>query len=270
LVQELMKDTSSDRLLAALESNMVAFWSVYGRADGCTLRATPDVVWFYTGIQVPLFNGVLSANLRPDGVQAICGDIQAKIEEQGAAAFWWVGPRSKPKNLGSLLERCGAESAGEVPGMAMELASLDDKPEPITGFTIEKIGNLEMRALWARIAAVGTGFPDVAADAMVRLEATLTGPLYEAQQRYIGFLSGNPVATSALVLDSGVAGIYAVATLPEARRKGIGRLMTVTPLREARQLGYRVGILQSSSMGHSIYKAIGFKDACRHRLYLQS
>jgi predicted acetyltransferase len=71
-------------------------------------------------------------------------------------------------------------------------------------------------------------------------------------------------------LDSGVAGIYAVATIPEARGRGIGTIMTVMPLLEARQIGYRVGILQASSMGYSIYKKIGFKDVCKYRLYLQS
>ncbi len=213
---------------------------------------------------------MLSANLTPNGVKAIFDDVQAKIEEQGAPAFWWVGPRSKPNDLGSLLEQLGAQPAGEIPEMAMELASLDDKPGAITDFTIQKVNNPEMQALWARIAAVGTGFPDSATDAMVRVEAKLTGPQYEAQRRYIGFLNGTPVATSALVLDSGVAGIYAVATLPEARRKGIGRLMTVMPLLEARKLGYRVGVLQSSSMGHSVYEKLGFRDVCRYRLNLQS
>jgi predicted acetyltransferase len=83
-------------------------------------------------------------------------------------------------------------------------------------------------------------------------------------------LAGVPVASAALVLDSGVAGIYAVATLPEARNRGIGKPMTATALREARQLGYRVGILQSSSMGHPIYEKMGFRDVCTYRLYLQN
>jgi predicted acetyltransferase len=67
-----------------------------------------------------------------------------------------------------------------------------------------------------------------------------------------------------------VAGIYAVATLPQARRKGIGRAMTVHPLIEARQIGYRVGILQSSSMGYPVYQSIGFQEVCTYRQYVQT
>ena len=269
-MQKTIEDISSHELLTALESNMIAFWSAYGRANGSTLQATSNVVWFYTGIQVPLFNGVLSTKLKPDGVKAIFDSLRAKIDEQGAPAFWWIGPQSEPDNLGSLLEQNGLEPAGEVPGMAIDLELVDNKPEMIANFTIQKVSNTEMQALWARIAAVGTGFPDVVTEAMARVEATLTDSQYKAQHRYIGLLNGTPVATSALVLDSGVAGIYAVATIPEARRKGTGGIMTVIPLLEAKQIGYRVGILQASSMGYSLYKRIGFKDVCKYRLYLQS
>jgi GNAT superfamily N-acetyltransferase len=96
----------------------------------------------------------------------------------------------------------------------------------------------------------------------------------DATKRYpsdlIGFLNGMPVARSALAFDAGVAGIYAVGTIPSARGKGIGRAMTVLPLLEARRLGYRVGILQASHMGYSLYQMIGFKKVCRYRLYVQS
>ena len=269
-MSNMIEDTSSDELLAALEFNMVAFWSAYGRATGSTLQVTASVVWFYTGIQVPLFNGVLSARLKPHDVKATFDSLQAKITERGAPALWWIGPQSKPDNIGSLLEQFGLQPAGEVPGMAFDLAMMGDRPETISDFTIEQVDGAERQALWARIVGAGTGFPDAAIDALVRIETTLSDPQYKAQQRYIGFLNGIPVATSALVLDSGVAGIYAVATLPEARHKGIGRLMTVVPLLEARQMGYRVGILQASSMVYRIYEKIGFRDVCKYRLYLQS
>lgn len=269
-MEKLIKDLSSAELLRALEANRVAFWSAYGRADGSTLHVTPEVVWFYTGIAVPLFNGVLSARLEPDRVKAVFDSLQAKIETQGAPAFWWVGPQSKPDQLGPLLEQLGLPAAGEVPGMALDLGWLDNQAETIANFTIQKVNTPELQRPWAKIAGVGTGFPDVATEAMTRMEATLTDPQYQAQQRYIGFLNGNPVATSALVLDAGVAGIYAVATLPAARRKGIGRVMTVVPLLEAKQRGYRIGILQASLMGYRVYQKIGFKDVCKYKLYLQA
>jgi ribosomal protein S18 acetylase RimI-like enzyme len=270
MTQKYLENTSSDELLAALDTNRIAFWSAYGRAKGSTLQVTSNVVWFYTGIPDELFNGVLSAKLDLIGVRATLDNLQAKIEEQGAPALWYIGPQSKPENLGTLLEQHGLQSVGELPGMAIDLVLVDDKPETITNFTIQKVSNAEMQALWARIAAVGTGFSDIATDAWVRVEATMTEPEYKAQPRYIGFLNDNPVATSALVLDSGVAGIYAVATIPEVRRRGIGNIMTVTPLLEARQIGYRVGILQASSMGYSIYKKIGFREVCKYGEYLQS
>jgi hypothetical protein len=269
-MQKTIEDISSNELLTALESNMAAFWSTYGRGRGCTLQATSDVVWFYTGIQDPLFNGVLSTKLDPSGVQRTLDSLQAKIDVGGAPAFWWIGPQSKPENIGTLLQGHGLQLAGEVPGMAMDLAMVDEELDLITGFSIQSVNNAELQALWARIAAVGSGFSDSAAEAMVKVETSLTDPEYKAQHRYIGFLHGTPVASAAMVLDSGVAGIYAVATIPEARRKGIGRLMTVLPLLEARQSGYRVGILQASSMGYPIYKKIGFQDVCKFRIYLQS
>ena len=63
-MQNIIGEISSDELITALESNMTAFWSAYGSGNGCTLQSTPDVVWFDTGIQVALFNGVISAKLK--------------------------------------------------------------------------------------------------------------------------------------------------------------------------------------------------------------
>lgn len=39
---------------------------------------------------------------------------------------------------------------------------------------------------------------------------------------------------------------------------------------EARELGYRVGVLQASEMGYSLYQKLGFREVSRYKLYLQS
>ena len=154
--------------------------------------------------------------------------------------------------------------------MAIDLARIETTHAPIGNFAIRRVDDAQMRTLWARTAAVGTGFTKEVGDAMVAVESGLADPEYDAQHRYIGFLEGRPVATSAMVLHAGVAGIYAVATLPAARLRGIGTAMTAIPLLEARVMGYRVGILQASSAGHALYRALGFEEVSQYVLHLQS
>lgn len=269
-MEEVLTSVSSPALISAMDVNLAAFWAAYGRAKGCAMQQTPDVLWFYTGVPHPLFNGVDAASLDAADCRPIVDALQAHIDARGAPAMWWIGPRSTSDALDAVLVQQGLEPLGEVPGMAVDLVSLASDKAAIADFSVERVTNAKQQALWARIAAIGTEFSADAINVLEKLEATLNDDGYKAQHRYLGFLNGRPVASSALVLEAGVAGIYAVATIPEARKRGIGRIMTELPLREARQMGYRVGILQASSMGYPIYKKMGFGDVCAYRIYLQS
>jgi GNAT superfamily N-acetyltransferase len=127
----------------------------------------------------------------------------------------------------------------------------------------------EARRLWARLLGEGSGFGAAAARALAELEPALSGEDYLGKPRYLGFLADRPVATAALVPAAGLAGVYAVSTLPEARGRGIGAAMTAFPLLEARARGYRVGVLQATAMGLPVYRRLGFRALCDYRCYAQ-
>ena len=79
---------------------------------------------------------------------------------------------------------------------------------------------------------------------------------------FLAIREGKPVATSTLMAEAGVAGLYNVGTVPDARRTGLGRLVSLAALAAGREAGYRVGVLQSSRLGEPVYQAIGFEQRC--------
>jgi GNAT superfamily N-acetyltransferase len=86
--------------------------------------------------------------------------------------------------------------------------------------------------------------------------------------RWIGRIDGSVVATSRIAIGAGVAGLYAISTLPAHRGRGIGRAMTIAALRAARDIGYRIGVLQSSDLGYGVYRRLGFRELFMYDVYV--
>ena len=68
-----------------------------------------------------------------------------------------------------------------------------------------------------------------------------------------------PVSKVVLNLDAGAAGIYGVATRPEARGSGLARMLTLHALHAARDAGHTLGVLHSSPKAVGLYEKIGFR-----------
>ena len=119
---------------------------------------------------------------------------------------------------------------------------------------------------WIHVASVGFGIdPEVEA---IWYEFFSEVAWERPFRTYLALLNNQPVGTSQLFTSAGVAGIYNVTCLPEARGQGIGAAITLAPLLEAREMGYRIGILQASSMGYKVYERLGFQDFGKLSVYV--
>jgi GNAT superfamily N-acetyltransferase len=144
--------------------------------------------------------------------------------------------------------------------MAVDLEALNN-PQAVDGLEVRVVADEEALRTWAHIFTLGYGLPAEWEPSIYDLQLRLG--LGFPIRNYVGYLNDEPVATSTIFFGAGVAGIYSVSTLPEARGKGIGAAVTLRPLNNAREMGYRAGVLQSSDMGYNIYKKLSFRHLCQ-------
>ena len=155
----MVEDLSATSVVPALEANMVAFWVAYGRAPGAELYEGEDLVRVVTGVSEPLFNGVFRTRLAPDAVESAIATTLAHLASRRVSMFWWVGPFTRPPDLGTHLERHGLTRAANLPAMAVDLRTLPEEPPSIPGVVVAPVEDLETLRTWARVAAIGTEFP---------------------------------------------------------------------------------------------------------------
>jgi GNAT superfamily N-acetyltransferase len=250
--------------VAAIEGNIEALCASFAAIPGATVEDRPEGLRYAAPVPSPMFNGVARVRLAPESVDGAIAAARAFFAARGQPRFfWWAGPATEPSDLGARLLAAGfAPSWDAVPGMARDLASLPADPATPPAFAIERVADPRALATWGRVFNAIFAMPEWAGRSWV--EATRRAGLARARWcHYLGLLDGAPVATATLVPGAGVAGLYNVGVLPAARRLGIGAAITLAPLRDARALGYGVGILHASPEGDPLYRRLGFREYCR-------
>ena len=262
---DVLKDLPAPALVAAIWGNMRQWLRHIGGSPQAELYEGPALTWLLTGMPTPTLNGVLRTDAEPGTVDALIERTLAHVRSKNVPRFaWWTGPDTVPADLGQRLAEHGLTYWEGSRGMAVDLPALEEWPTP-AGLAIEQVRDREMLERWTYAAFTGLGLPGASMGHGVDLFAGLGFDL--PLRSYLGTLDGEAVATSQLFLGAGVAGIYIVATVPEARRLGIGTALTLAPLREARAMGYRIGILHASPMGFGMYRRLGFREYCRMSNY---
>jgi ribosomal protein S18 acetylase RimI-like enzyme len=254
-------DTSDAALITAIRANLCDLFKLFGELS-VQEKDTGRFTRWLTPIQHPWFNGVLSTNTPTNDDSEFIKDSIDYFHKQGVGTFtWWLEPHLSAQNWDPILKKHGFGLSNDTPGMALDLKQLNESLKPVDGLEIRVVTDIDSLRAWAQVFVEGYGLPADWTNAIMEFWPRLG---YDFPLRnYLALLNGKPVSTSMVYFGGGAAGIYCVATLAEARGKGIGAAVTLKPLQDAREMGYRIGTLQSSDMGFEVYKRLGFRHLCQ-------
>ena len=262
-------DASDEALVTSIRANLCEFFRHMGRSNPAEYFENGRFTRWYTKIPHPWFNGVLSAALPEETDHGFIEETIEYFQAKGTKfCTWWMEPHLKPLGWEPLLSKHGFGYSNDTPGMAMELRELDDTGQTIHGLEIRRVNDPESLREWVETFINGYGLPSTWKPETFELWMQMGLGL--PMGNYLGYLSGRPVSTSTIFYGGGVAGVYCVSTVPEARGRGIGAALTLQPLLDARDRGYNIGILQSSEMGFNVYKRLGFRHLCQIEIFSRS
>jgi GNAT superfamily N-acetyltransferase len=274
--QTIISDATDAQLGLAVQENLFDLFRAMAAFLGGELEETASFSRHFSFPTNPMFKGVWGARLAEEDIEESIRESIAWFKARGAPYFfWWTGPGTTPSNLGQISQSYGMldmaeqqqESAAGIkqtelgaPGMVADLRSMNEAvlTEVPDGFLIEEVCDEAALYDFKQVFVETYKILEWAGQAWV--DATLKIGIGKTPWRmYVGRLNGQAVATNMLFNGAGVASVYAVATVPAARGKSIGGAITLKPLLEAREMGYRYAVLFSSEMGVPVYERIGFR-----------
>jgi len=257
---KVLEEYSKPKLVVATHrswnSCMLRLFSVYPRAE---YRPTPQYWLFKSGLNIAMLNRVMHTSLTSGEVDQAIHEIKQYFDNEHLPFTWQVDPWDKPRDLAERLEEAGFRR-DETPGMAVKIDELVEPVQP-PGFRCESVESPETLETYTWLMVKAYGMPEFAWDWLT--EGFKYLGVVDDFCHYIGYLGDTPVSTSSILYSDGVAGLYNVATLQEARGKGAGGMISYVPFMDARERGYRFGILHSTRMGYKVYKRLGFEEICK-------
>jgi GNAT superfamily N-acetyltransferase len=254
-----------DRELARLEhENMIGALTSYGaHVQGGLVRREDGVALIATSLPILLFNQVL---VDDDGAtEEALADAVATIRARGAefVVNLRVGADDRRIDHMARLGLSPLSATPWMPGMALHplVASTAVLPP---GHEIRRVTDAPGFDDLVRAAAAGFGGPEALMRSFLSPEA-LADPTVSA---YVGYQGGEAVTAGIGVRTDRTIGVYNIATVPSARRRGFGAAITSRITDDAAAAGCDVAVLQASDMGYPVYERLGYRTVIEYMGYV--
>jgi N-acetylglutamate synthase len=255
MIQALGTSTQAraDRLHDALSTTFEGVFSAIGAAS--FERRVGHVRLLAPHIPIRVFNGVLVDSEPCSGI----ADSIREVEERGLPCGVQVRAGKHP-DIEEEVARLGFSVQVPMPGMTASLDELVAAQAP--DLEITRVADEASLTHGARIAADAVGAP-------VELMQPLFAPgLLELPgfDVYLGRVDGDAVTVAMAYRTGDDVGIFNVGTPPRHRRRGYGGEITAHAARAAFDDGADLAWLQTSEMGESVYRSLGFRHVELHFL----
>jgi ribosomal protein S18 acetylase RimI-like enzyme len=248
-----------DDPLASMRRNMRAFYRLLGafspggavvERDGLVAAIVPSCP------QQSVVNGVVYEGAH--ALRAIRDELEALYRGAGVRSWrvWVTDGDDDGPGVGEWLQSRGHRLSASPRAMTLDLADadFDVSGEPVLerSSDLGTVASLNERAYGQR--------PGEFAQALSALEQ-------DEVRVYLARDAGQAAACVVTLDAEDDCGIYAVATRPASRRRGLATALMRRALTDARDRGCRSSSLQSSESGFSVYADLGYRDLCAIRVW---
>jgi ribosomal protein S18 acetylase RimI-like enzyme len=259
---------SQPDLLALADANLAEFAREHARwLPPTRIEEHTDLLLAAAGTRFPAgpWNCMMPLATGPSDPQAALAIAQAFFarEQRGFCVY------ARSHRDASLVELClgqGCPRISDSPGMVLTqpLASTTLAP----GISVRNVHNDDDAQAFVQVMAT--------AYESLQLPAAITYKLLSQPARWLSahcqafvVCEGERAQAGALLLFShGIAGVYWVATVPDARRRGHAETVMRAVSNRAFECGARAVILQASSFGEPLYRRLGYREFTRYASYL--
>ncbi|MCB0194705.1 MAG: GNAT family N-acetyltransferase [Anaerolineae bacterium] len=223
-----------------------------------------------TGLPVPILNLALGKRYPPETPEATIGDeierVKAIFAERNVPWYWWLGPNPQPSTMSQLF--LSHNLWFEPPALPAVLVPLPARPVDynprIQTWRAANMVDLETASTIRRLAyrfpeGVGSHYYEDMADDWLSSDSV---------RLYLGGLEADtPAVIGTSIQVDGVIGLYALATLPTWRRRGLGKALLARMMADAAAEGHRFAVMTASPYGYPVLKQFGVEHLFDYELY---
>ena len=228
--------------------SMRTYFSLVGRSSEGAHVLELDGVMASVVPQVPersLPNSVVYES--QDALVAALPELTRHYAEAGIEA-WTVWTPADDAGAVAALEGAGHELDADPAAMALDLSQLGEPPD---------IDHRTGDDLAPVIAGINDRAYPVEGAPFTRM--TSAHP-HAVTVNYVTDLDGEPAACLQILPLDGDASVWAVATLPDARGRGLCARLMRRALWDARERGCEISTLQATKLGEPVYERLGYES----------